>query len=92
MHLDTTARKPRKNRKIAVIDPWCTGCGGAPVCMVYCKSNALKPVKDPKAYPFMMMTVDSATCIGCGACVANGRQGLMISGCPWNAIHLASVT
>ncbi|MBI5552447.1 MAG: 4Fe-4S dicluster domain-containing protein [Desulfobacterales bacterium] len=78
----------RKTSKIAVIDPWCTGCGGSPICAVYCKTKALKLLQDAKNYPFNMMTVDGSLCIGCGACVSGGRQGIMLSGCPWNAIHI----
>jgi ferredoxin len=87
MH-ERTVAKNAKVAKIAVIDPWCTGCAGTPVCLVYCKQKALRLVKDKEAYPFNIMTVDGSSCIGCGACVSAGRQGIMLSGCPWNAIHI----
>jgi ferredoxin len=87
MNATVMAKKP-KSYKIAVIDPWCTGCGGSPVCRVYCKQKALRLIKDKEADPFSIMTVDGSLCIGCGACAAAGRQGIMLSGCPWNAIRI----
>ncbi|MBU1170118.1 MAG: 4Fe-4S dicluster domain-containing protein [Proteobacteria bacterium] len=83
--------KSKKARKVAVVAPWCTGCGGAPVCLVYCKRGALSLVKDPDAYPFTLMTVNEKICIGCEACVSAGDQGIMLKGCPWNAIHMEAL-
>jgi ferredoxin len=60
------------------------------VCAVYCKQGALRLVKDEAIYPFNIMTVDGSLCIGCGACMAAGRQGIMLSGCPWDAIRMES--
>lgn len=88
MQTDIEIPKTRSSRKTALIEAWCTGCGGAPVCMVYCKRDALQLVKDKESPPFMIMTVDHTRCIGCGACVSGGRQGIVLSGCPWNAIRL----
>ncbi len=78
----------RKVKRIAVISEWCTGCGGSPVCLVYCKFSALQLVADPENYPFQRMTVNRDLCVGCGACVSGGKDGLMLTGCPWNAISL----
>ncbi|OQX63932.1 MAG: hypothetical protein B5M56_01450 [Desulfococcus sp. 4484_241] len=78
----------RKPRRVAVIAEWCTGCGGAPVCAVYCRQNALRLVDDPDNPPFKIMTVDADRCIGCGACVTGGANGIFLSGCPWGAISL----
>jgi ferredoxin len=85
-------KKPKAAKKIAVIEPWCTGCGGAPVCTVYCKKGALEVVADQEFYPFHMMTVNHQLCVGCGVCVSKGKQGVMLSGCPWNAIRIESLS
>lgn len=89
--VNTLSSKPKRMKKIAVIQPWCTGCGGAPVCMIYCKKNALKLVRDHEAQPFKRMTVDSSLCIGCGSCVTAGQMGIRLSGCPWDAITMMPV-
>lgn len=89
--LRTPPTKRKRARKIAVIEPWCTGCGGAPVCMIYCKKGALIPVADHEAYPFKRMTVDSRLCIGCGACITSGPMETRLGGCPWDAIILKPV-
>jgi ferredoxin len=89
---DSVNKKPKSAARIAVIEPWCTGCGGAPVCTVYCKKNALQLTKDQEVYPFHMMTVNQELCIGCGACVSKGKQGIMLSGCPWNAIRMETLS
>jgi ferredoxin len=85
------ARKTRVKRMAAIAD-WCTGCGGVPVCRVYCKFDALHLVEDTENYPFRRMTVDGGRCVGCGACVASGTQGIVLTGCPWNAIRLMPVS
>ena len=88
MATDASIKSRRSKTKVAVIEPWCTGCSGVPVCTVYCKKNALRLVKDEETYPFQMMTVNRTLCIGCGACVAKGNEGIMLSGCPWDAIRM----
>lgn len=89
--MHTGAATMKRASKIARIEPWCTGCGGSPVCLVYCKQKALKLIRDEKNYPFSVMTVVSSRCIGCGACVAGGKQGIMLNGCPWDAIRIESL-
>lgn len=90
--MDASVVTRKKARKIASVEPWCTGCGGAPVCAVYCKKNALMLTRDPLCYPFSIMAVDEEACIGCGACVTKGEDGIHLSGCPWNAIRMVSVS
>ncbi|MFZ5565320.1 MAG: 4Fe-4S dicluster domain-containing protein [Thermodesulfobacteriota bacterium] len=86
-----TPKKVRAPRRRALILDWCTGCGGVPVCRVYCKFDALHLVADEENYPFRRMTVDAVRCVGCGACVSGGPDGLVLTGCPWNAIRLVPV-
>lgn len=90
--MDASVVTRKKARKIASVQPWCTGCSGAPVCMIYCKKNALMLIKDSFYYPFSIMAVDEAACIGCGACVTKGENGIYLSGCPWNAIRMVTVS
>ena len=84
---DTTTKQKRLKKK-AFIEPWCTGCGGAPVCVIFCKKHALTLVRDQKTYPFKRMTVDQTLCIGCGACATTGTLGIRLNGCPWDAITI----
>lgn len=88
---DSKARHSRKRQK-ARVEPWCTGCGGTPVCLVYCRKNALILRDDSDHYPFRIMTVDESLCIGCGACATGGEKGVYLSGCPWNAIVMIPET
>ncbi|MDY6824406.1 MAG: 4Fe-4S dicluster domain-containing protein [Thermodesulfobacteriota bacterium] len=85
-----TKRRARTKRQAVVLD-FCTGCGGSPVCQVYCKYNALELVDDPENYPYKRMMVNTDRCIGCGACLSGGKDGMMLTGCPWNAIRLKPV-
>ncbi|MFO8048863.1 MAG: 4Fe-4S dicluster domain-containing protein [Desulfosudaceae bacterium] len=85
-------RKRRQVKRVAVVSDLCTGCGGSPVCLVYCKFEALRLIDDPHNYPFKRIMVDREACIGCGACVSGGKDGLMLTGCPWNAISLVALT
>lgn len=77
-----------RTKRVAHVSDFCTGCGGVPVCRVYCKFDALQLVDDRENYPFKKALVDTGRCVGCGACVSSGQQGLMLTGCPWNAIRL----
>lgn len=91
---EASAASPKKGRtpkRQAMILDWCTGCGGVPVCRIYCKFDALQLVDDPDNYPFRRMTVNSVRCVGCGACISSGPDGLVLTGCPWNAIRLVPV-
>lgn len=74
--------------QVACILDTCTGCGGQPVCRIFCKRKALWLADDPENYPFKKMRVDPEQCTGCGSCVQNGPQGIHLSGCPWDAIRL----
>ena len=74
--------------RIAFVTERCTGCGGAPVCRVYCPRGALETVEDVDHFPFTRVRVDRTLCSGCGACVARGPNGSRIFGCPWDAIQL----
>lgn len=77
--------------RVAFVTEGCTGCGGAPVCRVYCPEGALQLVEDTNHFPFKKMQVDPALCSGCGSCVARGPKGSRIFGCPWDAIRLMRV-
>jgi ferredoxin len=90
--MDASVVAKKKTRKVAVVQPWCTGCSGTPVCVIYCRKNALMLIKDSFYYPFNIMTVDESACIGCGACVTKGENGISLSGCPWNAIRMVTVS
>ena len=92
--METAGKTPARNispKKKAVIEPWCTGCGGAPVCMISCKKGALTPIMDPESYPFRRMTVNHDLCIGCGLCATSGILGIRLNGCPWDAITMTAV-
>ena len=77
--------------KIAFVTERCTGCGGAPVCRVYCPCGALRLVDDIDHFPFKRMQVDPNLCTGCGACVSRGPKGSRIFGCPWDAIRMTAL-
>lgn len=89
--ISKTSAKKKRSKKKAVIEAWCTGCGGAPVCMTSCKKGALTPVRDQDAYPFRRMTVNHDLCIGCGLCATSGTMGIRLAGCPWDAITMMTV-
>lgn len=74
--------------EIAIVTDKCTGCGGAPVCRVFCGYGALELRDDPETFPFRRMHVVAERCTGCGGCVARGPKGSRILGCPWDAIRL----
>ncbi len=77
--------------RIAFVTDKCTGCGGAPVCRVYCPCGALRLVDDHGHHPFKRVEVDAALCTGCGSCVARGPNGSRVFGCPWDAIRLTAL-
>lgn len=78
------------SRKKAVVTEGCTGCGGAPVCRIFCPRDALVLFEDRENEPFRRMQVDESACTGCGSCVSRGPQGVHLLGCPWNAIRLVA--
>ncbi|MFZ5569962.1 MAG: 4Fe-4S dicluster domain-containing protein [Thermodesulfobacteriota bacterium] len=77
-------------RKIARVTEGCTGCGGSPICRIFCSRDALRLMEDPENYPFKKMQVDSSRCSGCGNCQTGGPDSSHVTGCPWNAIRLVA--
>jgi ferredoxin len=77
-----------KAKRTAFVTDACTGCGGAPVCMTFCGYGALMMVRDTENYPFSKIVVDTLLCRGCGSCMTNGKNGVRLTGCPWDAIQL----
>jgi ferredoxin len=92
MKTTSVPQKKHRGKKVAVIEPWCTGCSGTPVCQVFCNRGALVLLPDDENAPFRIMSIDNDRCVGCGACVAKGDRGAVISGCPWNAIRIDALT
>ncbi len=82
-------KRPR-SRMVARVTESCTGCGGSPVCRIFCRRDALQLMDDPENYPFTKMRVDSSRCSGCGNCQAGGPDNIQVTGCPWNAIRLVA--
>jgi ferredoxin len=85
------ASKSVKPAFIAYVNDRCTGCGGAPVCLRACKNGALELEWDTENYPLKRMRVNPFKCTGCGACVSRGDNGILTTGCPWDAIRLMPV-
>lgn len=81
-------RKPSKIKMKAYVTEMCTGCGGKPVCKVFCKFNAIALEEDPDNYPFKKARIDALRCTGCRSCISKGSLGIMLTGCPFNAIRL----
>lgn len=80
-------RRRRKPRAIAVATAACSGCGGVPVCEVYCPvENCMVMVPDPEAGPGGRMWIDPLRCVGCRRCLPGGPLGTFQEGCPWDAI------
>ena len=77
--------------RTAFITDACTGCGGAPVCITFCRNDALLLVQDIDNYPFRKMRVNSLLCKGCGSCISNGQDGVRLAGCPWDAIQMRRI-
>ncbi len=80
--------RPGKPRRVARVSELCTGCGGTPICVVFCPQGALELTDDAENVPFKMMEVNPSQCTGCGSCIARGPKGSRILGCPWDAIRL----
>jgi len=75
-------------KRTAFVTDACTGCGGAPVCLVFCRYGALELMPDDENYPFGKMVVNRRLCRGCGLCIAGGNNGVRLTGCPWGAIRM----
>ena len=88
---ENTAKKSPKKLFRPFITEMCTGCGGKPVCRIYCKFGAISLVVDEDNYPYKRAKIDETACTGCRACVSKGKQGTMLTGCPFNAIRLRKV-
>jgi ferredoxin len=87
-HGRTDLRK-RRPGTLAVIDECCTGCAGAPACIVYCPvEKCMFWVPDAEHPPFGRIEVDKTTCIGCAKCASKGPDGILLDGCPWDAIAM----
>ena len=84
-------RRKVKPKLLAVINDFCTGCSGSPVCQVYCPVDdcmLLIPAAD--AQPFGRIWVDPLKCVGCKKCVTRGPLDVVLEGCPWSAIDMVS--
>lgn len=80
-------KKPPKH--VAVVLENCTGCAGSPVCVDCCPVEAcIYWVPDEENPPFGRVGVDAATCIGCAKCVGRGPDGILLDGCPWEAMAM----
>jgi len=87
-----TAATRRKKRLLAFVGDKCTGCSGAPVCIAVCPvEGALEIVREAGASPIVRVRVNPDECIGCALCVAQGYEGALTEGCPWDAITLLPV-
>ena len=83
------ARRKRKPREIAVINECCTGCAGSPVCQDLCPvEDCMYLVFDEQAPPCGRIEVNELTCIGCRKCITKGPEGMLLEGCPWDAIDM----
>ena len=90
-HGRTDLRK-RKPHTLAVINQYCTGCAGAPACIVYCPvDSCMFWIPDQDHPPYGRIEVDKSTCIGCAKCTSKGPDGIFLDGCPWDAIEMAAL-
>ena len=79
---------PKPPKRLAVIDQdACTGCAGAPTCVMFCETvtagkgkqvDAIRMVDSPEN-PFSICVVEYEKCIGCALCARV---------CPWDAITM----
>ncbi len=87
-----TKRRKRKPATIAVIIDSCTGCAGSPVCQVLCPvEDCMQLIHDDVNTPFGYIWVDPLKCIGCKQCITKGKQGILLEGCPWDAIKMTPI-
>ncbi len=76
-------------KRLAVIDQAnCTGCAGAPACVIFCETVTVKTqvvdairVVEASENPFELAVVEYDKCIGCALCAQV---------CPWDAITMYS--
>jgi ferredoxin len=82
-------RRKTKPKFLAVVTDACTGCAGSPVCQLECPVRDCMPlVPADDLFPGGRVVVDPLKCVGCGKCVAQGPDGMLLRGCPWDAIVL----
>jgi ferredoxin len=87
-----TNRRKRKPPTLATINDSCTGCAGSPVCQTLCPvENCMQLVHDDTVNPFGYIWVDPLKCIGCKQCITKGKDGILLEGCPWDAIDMVPV-
>ncbi|MHC4443288.1 MAG: 4Fe-4S ferredoxin [Planctomycetota bacterium] len=85
-HGRTDLRK-RKPKQLAVINENCAGCAGSPACVEYCPvESCMFWTSDEDHPPFGRIEVDKTLCIGCARCNSRGPDGMLLEGCPWEAI------
>ena len=84
----TAGNRNHRREQTAFVTDACTGCGGSPVCATFCGYNALIMIEDEENYPFHKMLVDALLCKGCRSCMSNGKNGVRLTGCPWDAIQM----
>ena len=83
-----TPRK-KKPKQLAVVNECCTGCAGSPVCLTCCPvEKCMFWVLDADNPPFGRIAIDYQLCLGCKKCVGNGPDGILLDGCPWEAIDM----
>lgn len=89
-HGRTDLRK-KAPKHLAVVNEGCTGCAGSPVCIDCCPVEAcIYWVPDEEHPPFGRVEIDLATCIGCAKCASKGPDGILLDGCPWDAIEMVA--
>lgn len=82
-------RRAKKPRLLAVVNEQCTACAGSPVCQIYCPVDEcmiLVPTSD--GFPYGRIWVDPLKCVGCKKCIGQGPEGILLDGCPWDAIEM----
>ncbi len=82
-------RRTKKPRLLAVVNEQCTACAGSPVCQIYCPVDEcmiLVPTGD--GFPYGRIWVDPLKCVGCKKCIGRGPEGILLDGCPWEAIEM----
>ena len=83
-------RRKAKPKFIAVVTDRCTGCASSPICKVYCPVDDCITTVSAQEYPLKRIRIDPLKCIGCRKCTSDGPMGLLLDGCPWDAIKMVS--